>query len=117
MAYDTTSTHPLAALVRTAGQGDVPPDVVAEQLERVHYASSADISALKLPNTLQVHVADNDAGIDIYAYDADATGTATGIITDLDGRKFVITETTLTQAEYDALSVKHPKTHYSIKEA
>lgn len=120
MAYDNTSTHPVTlALIRQAGDDPANADggALAEQLERVLYTTSTDISALKLPNTFEVHVRDDDGQVEVYAYDANVTGTDTGIITDLDGRKFVITETTLTQAEYDALPVKHLTTFYNIKEA
>lgn len=116
MAYDNTSTHPLSALVRTTGEGNVPADTIAEQLERDYHTDDADISALYLPNTVRVHVRDDDGTVSTYAYDADATGTATGIITDADGRKFVIERVVLTQTAYDALSVKHPTTRYYVTE-
>ena len=116
MAYDNTSTHPLSALVRTTGEGDVPADTIAEQLERDYHTDNADISALYLPNTVRVHVRDDDGTVSTYNYDADATGTSTGIITDADGRKFVIAQVSLTQAAYDALGTKHPTTLYFITE-
>lgn len=117
MAYDNTSTHPVTqALIRQAGEGDANASALAEQLEWVLCTTSTDISALKLPNTFEVHVRDDDGQVEVYAYDANITGTDTGIITDQDGRKFVITEMTLSYAEYEALPVKHLTTIYNIKE-
>lgn len=117
MAYDNTSTHPVTqALIRQSGDDPENADAgdLAEQLERIYHTDDTDISALYLPNTTEVHVRDDDGTISIYNYDADATGTADGIITDADGRKFVIAQVVLTQTAYDALSVKHPTTLYFI---
>jgi hypothetical protein len=91
MTYDLTSTHPLSALVRpNASDGDVPAGTVATEFEKVYRTTSANIAAIRLPNTMEVRVYDEDGNVDAYAYDADETGTGAGILTDFDNRKFVL---------------------------
>lgn len=121
MAYDNTSTHPVTtALIRQAGEGDANAGALAEQLELVFYTDDAAAAqALKLPNTIKIEVRDDDGDVSVFAYDANEGNAHDGvqIIADQDGRKFVVTRRTLTQAAYDALTYKPANTFYEITES
>lgn len=115
MAYDTSSTHPYANLIRQVDEGDVPAAVVTEQLERLYYTDSADLSGINLANTLEVVVVSGGVRT-AYVFDAGETNTGTGIIRDAASRTFVAVELTMTQAAYEALAYKPPNTKFNITE-
>ncbi|MBV6659226.1 MAG: collagen-like protein [Devosiaceae bacterium] len=92
MAYDTNSTHPVGiATVRSSG--NVPAEDASEYWERVlDITDVSEVLSRSLPNTYLIRLFDNLGNATWFAYDREQTASHNGttILSDNNGRKFVL---------------------------